>query len=105
MLFFEILAEQKIRDAIANGDLDDLPGAGQPLDLVDEPFVSPEQRMVNHILKRAGLVPSEVSMRQAVARLREEIRQLPADQAAAQAKRRELSYLLVQLGETRCPVE
>ena len=105
MLFFEILAERKIRDAIANGDADNLPGAGKPLELVDEPFVTPEQRMVNHILKRADMVPSEVSMRQAVARLREEIRQLPADQEAGQAKRRELSYLLVQLSETRCTAE
>lgn len=103
MLFFEILAEQKIRDAIAAGDADDLPGAGRPLEFGEELFVSPEQRMVNHILKRAGMVPSEVSMRQAVARLREEIRQLPADQAATQAKRRELAYLLARLSETRCP--
>ena len=44
-------------------------------------------------------------MRQAVARLREEIRQLPADQETGQAKRRELSYLLVQLCETRCTAE
>lgn len=101
MLLFEILAEQRIRDAIANGEFDNLPGAGQPIDFEDELFVSPEQRMVNRILKRAGLVPSDVSMRQAIARLREEIKQLPEDDAQTENKRRELTYLLLKVEEER----
>lgn len=98
MLFFELIAERKIRESIANGELDNLPCAGQPIPLDDEPFVSPEQRMVNHILKRAGLLPSEVSTRKAIAQLREEIKHLPPGEDA-EIKRRELSYLLVQSGE------
>lgn len=101
MLLFEILAEQRIRDAIANGEFDNLPGAGQPIDFEDELFVSPEQRMVNRILKRAGLVPSDVSMRQAIAKLREEIKRLPEDDVQTESKRHELTYLLLKVDEER----
>ena len=101
MLLFEIIAEKRILEAIANGDLDDLPCCGQPLDLESELFVSPEQRMVNHIMKRAGLVPGDVSTRKAISSLREEIKRLPQGSAEAESKRRELTYLLVKTDEER----
>lgn len=101
MWFFEFLAERRILEAIDSGDMNDLPGSGQPLIFADEPFVSPEQRMVNHILKRAGLVPSDVSMRKAIADLREEIKCIPQDDAQAENKRRELAYLLLKTDEER----
>jgi len=103
MLIFELLAEKRIREAIDNGEMDDLPGAGQPIEFDDELFVSPEQRMINHILKRAGMVPSEVSMRQAIARLRDEIRRLPPDDAQTESRRRDLTYLLVRCSEEHSP--
>jgi hypothetical protein len=33
MLMFELIAEQRIAEAVERGELDDLPGAGRPLDL------------------------------------------------------------------------
>ena len=99
MLIFELLAEQRIREAIDRGDMLNLPGAGQPLVFDDDPFVSPEQRMVNHIMKRAGLVPSDVSMRKAIANLRQEIQCLAQDDPQSEAKRLELTYLLVRTDE------
>jgi hypothetical protein len=103
MLLFERLAEQRIRDAIDQGDMLNLPGAGQLLVFDDEPFVTPERRMLNHIMKRAGLVPSDVSMRKAIAALRQEIKALAQDDPQSEAKRLELSYLLVQADEHRPP--
>ena len=74
---------------------------GEPLVFADEPFVSPEQRMVNHILKRAGLLPADVSMRRAIADLRAEIQRIAPDDAQAAGKRRELAYLLLKSDEER----
>ena len=56
----EFLAEQKIAEAIANGELDDLPGAGKPLELDDDSLVPEELRLAYRILKNAGVAPSEV---------------------------------------------
>ncbi len=60
MLTLELIAERKIAEAIAQGEFDDLPGAGRPLDLAEDPLVPEEQRMANRILKNAGFVPREV---------------------------------------------
>jgi hypothetical protein len=63
MLLLDALAEARIKDAIAGGELADLPGAGRPLELDDERFVPEEVRAAYRILKRAGLVPPEVEAR------------------------------------------
>ena len=80
MSIFDLLAEQRIADAIRRGELDDLPGAGRPLEFDDEPFVSGERRMVNRILKNAGFVPPEVRTLNEIAELE---RLAGADSAAA----------------------
>ena len=45
------IAEEKIRQAIRNGDLDHIPGKGKPLQLEDLSMVPPEFRMSYKILK------------------------------------------------------
>lgn len=101
-LIFEILAEQRIVDAIARGELDNLPGAGKPLEFDDEPFVSPEQRMVNRVLKNAGFTPPEVLLRKEIAALRREIEALPQGEARSALKQK-LALLLLQLGVSKTP--
>lgn len=95
---FEMLAEQRIEEAIRRGEFDHLPGAGKPLVFEDEPLVSPEQRMVNRILKNAGFSPREILLRKEIAALRQEIAALPPGQEQ-EARRRELVLLLTQLCE------
>lgn len=94
---FEILAEQRISEAIRRGELDDLPGAGRPLVFDDDPFVSSEQRMVNRVLKNAGFTPPEVALRKEIARLRQEIAGLPEGELRSELKRK-LAWLLLELG-------
>ena len=57
---FDAIAEKKIAEAIARGELDDLPGAGKPLELDDDANVPEELRVAYRILKNAGFVPPEV---------------------------------------------
>jgi hypothetical protein len=66
----DLIAEQRIAEAIANGELDDLPGAGRPLDLDDDRMVPQELRMAYRILRNAGLVPPELEARKEAATLR-----------------------------------
>jgi hypothetical protein len=60
VLALEFIAERKIAEAAAQGEFDNLPGAGQPLDLAEDPLVPEEQRMANRILRNAGFKPPEV---------------------------------------------
>src|SRR5215468_3844674 len=84
---FEKIAEKKIRDAMAEGAFDDLPNAGQPIDLEDY-FATPEHlRMAHSILKSAGLVPAEVELLNDLAAAEERLRRSSASErdAAEQA--------------------
>ena len=65
----DFIAEKAIQDAIARGELDDLPGAGRPLELDDDALVPEELRLACRILKNAGYVPAEVQALGEIAQL------------------------------------
>jgi hypothetical protein len=64
-----LLAESKIRAAMARGEFDDLPGSGNPLPVEDLSRVPPELRMGFKLLRNAGCLPPELEARKEVARL------------------------------------
>lgn len=63
------IAEEKIRQAIRNGDLDYLPGKGKPLQLEDLSMVPPELRMSYKILKNAGMIPPEMELQKDILKI------------------------------------
>jgi hypothetical protein len=60
VLALEWIAEQKIAEAAARGELQELPGAGRPLDLYEDPLVPAEMKMAKRILGNAGISLAEV---------------------------------------------
>ena len=60
MLGLDAIAERRIREAQARGELDDLPGAGAPLQLDDDALVPEDLRAAYRILKNAGFLPPEL---------------------------------------------
>jgi hypothetical protein len=63
MSLLDLLADRKIAAALDAGELDDLPGAGRPLDLDDDPLVPEHLRVAYRILRNAGFVPPELADR------------------------------------------
>jgi hypothetical protein len=62
MEFLESLVERRISEAQERGELDDLPGAGAPLELDGDRLVPQELRVAYRVLKNAGYVPPEVEV-------------------------------------------
>ncbi|MEA3385543.1 MAG: DnaJ family domain-containing protein [Thermodesulfobacteriota bacterium] len=60
MFNFHKIAENRIREAIERGDLDDIKGKGKPLVFEDDSSIPPDLRMAYKILKNAGFIPSEI---------------------------------------------
>jgi Domain of unknown function (DUF1992) len=59
---FQKNVDEKIKEAIARGEFDNLPGKGKALDL-DDYFVTPEHlRMGYSILRSAGIIPEEMEL-------------------------------------------
>lgn len=63
------LAEARIQEALERGDLEDLPGQGEPLRLDDDSGVPEHLRAAYRILKNANCVPPELAERQEIRRL------------------------------------
>jgi DnaJ family protein C protein 28 len=60
---WESLIDQKIREAMEQGEFDDLPGKGKPLDTSENPFEDPELRLAHRMLRNAGFAPSWIEER------------------------------------------
>jgi hypothetical protein len=69
----EKFVEDQIKKAMAEGEFDNLPGKGKPIDL-DAYFQTPEDlRICYSILKQGSFVPEEVQMLKDIEALREDL--------------------------------
>ena len=67
------IAEEKILEAMAEGEFDNLPGRGEALDL-DGYFATPEGwRMGLSVLRSAGVVPEEIEFLREMQECRERL--------------------------------
>jgi hypothetical protein len=57
MKHWESLVDQKIREAMEQGDFDDLEGKGKPIDTTENPYEDPELRTAHRMLRNAGFAP------------------------------------------------
>ncbi len=56
------IAEEKIKQAMENGEFDHLPGKGKPLELEDLSHVPEDLRAGYKLLKNAGVIPEEMQL-------------------------------------------
>jgi hypothetical protein len=93
----ELIAERKIGEAMANGELDNLPGAGKPLDLDDDLLVPEDLRLACRILKNAGFVPAEVHEINEIRQLEELVARGEIDAEAHSRAVRKLALLKTRI--------
>lgn len=100
MEIFWKIAEQKIKEAIERGELDNLPGRGRPLNLEDDTFVPEDLRAAYRVLKNAGYLPPEIELRKEIVTLKELIMSLD-DEKERLRRWRQLNFKIIQLNEMR----
>ena len=71
-----LIAERKIREAIEEGAFDHLEGTGKPLDLSENPFEDPSDRMANRLLKNNGFAPDWIEEAKEIAAESRQLRAL-----------------------------
>jgi len=94
------LAERRILESLARGELDDLPGAGRPLALDDDTLVPPALRVAYRILKNAGYLPPEAGVRREIREVDDLLAIAEHPGVRAEAERR-LQTLLRRLDRMR----
>jgi len=71
---FALIAEDKIKAAIKQGELDNLPGKGKPLQLDDLSSIPEELRMGYRLLKNAGFFDEEAKLGRDIMHLTESLK-------------------------------
>lgn len=101
MYLLDQIAEGRIEEAMEQGALDNLPGAGRPLVLDDDSMVPGHLRAAYRILKNAGFLPQEITIHSEIRNVESLIGRLrDGEQRGLAAKR--LSLLRARLGSERC---
>jgi hypothetical protein len=100
MICFQRIAEQRIREAIEEGALDNLPGKGKPLVLEDDSHIPDDLRMVYKILKNAGITPPEIALKKEISKV-EELLSGTTDAREKYRQVRKLNFLIMKLNMTR----
>ena len=73
----EKIAERKIKEALRKGELDDLPGQGEPLSFEDDSHVPEDLRMAYKVLKNADCLPPEIELRKEIRQMEDLLETLP----------------------------
>ena len=97
---FDKIAEKKIREAMDNGDFDDLPGKGKPLQLEDDRHIPQDIRLAHKILKNADCLPPELELRREIFTI-EELLNGVADTKEKYKQIKKLNYLIMKLNMSR----
>ncbi len=100
MDIFARIAERRIRDAMENGEFDNLEGMGKPIAFEDETMIPEDLRMVYRILKNAGCIPPEIELRNEVLNMSALINTIDDDKERLK-KIREFNFKLLRLNITR----
>ena len=72
---WESLVDRLIRESMERGEFEDLSGAGEPIDLSENPFEDPDLRTTHRLLRNAGFAPAWI----------EELKDIDAVQRRAEA--------------------
>ena len=84
---FEKLVEEKIREAMADGEFDNLPGKGKPVNM-DDYFATPEDlRMGYSVLKNAGVLPEQAHLLKEIESLRLDLEKCSEEAERARIRR------------------
>lgn len=89
---------KQIKEAMDRGEFADLPGKGKPLKLDTNPYLTPQARMVNRLLKENGFAPRWVELKKEI---KQEKAQLERVLINLKARRERLAAIVQQYPHRR----
>jgi hypothetical protein len=78
--FFQKIVEQRIQEALRDGEFDNLAGSGRALEFDDDEHVPQDLRLAFKILKNADCLPPELDLRSDIVRIRELLESVEDDE-------------------------
>ncbi|HIJ19451.1 MAG TPA: DUF1992 domain-containing protein [Deltaproteobacteria bacterium] len=96
MFAFQKIVEKRIREAQENGEFDNLPGRGEPMNLEDDSHIPEELRLTYKILKNANCLPPELQLRKEIRQMEDMLDQIP-DEKEKYRQMKKINYKIMQL--------
>ena len=96
MLYHQKIVERKIKKAQENGEFDNLPGQGEPLDLKDESHIPEDLRLAHKILKNADCLPPELEEKKEIRQMEDMLKDIP-DEKEKYRLIKKINYKIMKL--------
>ncbi len=90
MDFSTLMSEQRIRKAYEDGEFNELPGFGKPMDLNDDAGIPEELKMAHRMMKNAGYSTEEAGLKREMMRI-EDLMRTCEDDTEAKALQKDLN--------------
>lgn len=76
-----LIAEERIKEAIKNGEFDNLSCKGKPLEFENTTFIPREKHMAYKVLKNGGFLPPEMELKKEIYLLENQLKNCSDDAA------------------------
>jgi hypothetical protein len=96
MFAFQKIIEKRIQKAQENGDFDDLPGKGKPIDLEDDSNIPEDLRLTYKILRNADCLPPELQLKKEIRSMEDMLDGIP-DEKEKFRHIKKINYKIMQL--------
>jgi hypothetical protein len=96
MFCFEKLAERRIKEAQDQGEFENLPGQGRPLDLQDDSNIPEDLRLAYKILKNADCLPPELELKKEIRQMEDMLESIP-DEKEKYRQIKKINYKIMRL--------
>jgi hypothetical protein len=100
MWILQKIAEQRIKEAMEEGQFDDLPGKGEPLVYEDDSRVPEDLRLAYKVLRNANCIPPELWLKQEIRQL-EDLLSVLKDEKEKYMQIKRLNFQILKLNMLR----
>lgn len=100
MDIFAKIAEERIRQAMEDGEFENLAGSGKPLIFEDEAWIPEDMRLCYRFLKNAGCIPPELEKKQEILNLKDLLGTIDDDKERLK-KLKELNFKMMEFSIMR----
>lgn len=93
---YQKIIEQRIKEANERGEFDNLPGQGEPLDLIDDSNVPEDLRLAYKVLKNADCLPPELEAKKEIRQMEDLLDNIP-DEKEKYKLMKKINYQIMKL--------
>lgn len=93
---YQKIIEQRIKEAVERGEFEDLPGQGEPLNLIDDSNVPEDLRLAYKILKNADCLPPELEAKKEIRQMEDLLDNIP-DEKEKYKLIKKINYQIMKL--------